>query len=237
MLTAPESLTPSTTDLFLKLTQPWTDYGWDEETGRIAAKSMPALIPELREAVFGGMEATGGQAGFNARLPIAAGALDLYEAIDMEIAEAWACVFPNQIPNADTPERLLSQIVAAASPETSVTITVSTQRVDNRGTRDEHWWVERRPAEFTIITLMNRWCRQILEFFDPPRVAAIDHECLSCGEMWAHKTVDDEQVRYKVFVFIRDTHGNSTEARCLACGTSWGRDLFGWIAAQIGATE
>lgn len=198
------------------------------------SRHTPALLPLLRESVFGGMERSGGSPGFTSRLPIAAGALDLYETIDLEIAEAWACVFPGQIPSIDSPERLLSQLVAVSKPDELVSITVSTQRIDHQGTRFEHWWVERTTQETTVGALLKRWVRQIAELFDPPRTADIQHPCIACGEMWAWKYVSGEPVPYKVFVFIRDSHGNSREARCLNCHTSWGRDSFMWIAAQIG---
>lgn len=221
-------------DLYDALTD---GYGWtviDPLAYAPVSKHVPPLLYTLREAVFGGMEHTGGAPGFAARMPISPGALDLYETIDAEISEAWAAVFPNQIPGIESPEQLLAQLVAATNPDRMVMITVATQRVDHRGTRHEHWWVERTATVFTVAALLKRWVRQIAEFFDPPRTADIEHPCLSCGEMWAWKTISGEDVPYKVFVFIRDTHGNSLEARCLSCGVSWGRDKFMWIAAQIG---
>lgn len=224
----------SVPDLFDALTD---GYEWaftDPLANSPTDRHTPALLPTLRDAVFGGMERTGGTGGFSSRLPISAGALDLYEAIDQEIAEAWAAAFPGQIPTADTPERLLSQLVAVASPEEVVSVMVTEQRVSDRGTHEERWWVERVPTEFTMAALLRRWVRQIAEFFDPPRTADIDHPCIACGEMWAWKRVAGEDIPYRVFVFIRDSHGNSVEARCTACGTSWGRDMFMWIAAQIG---
>ena len=47
----------------------------------------PPLLHLLREAIFGGMESTGGSS-MKAKLPISESALDLYELIDRQITEA-----------------------------------------------------------------------------------------------------------------------------------------------------
>lgn len=225
----------SVQDCFGKLTGDWTEMETDPDTGAVVSHERAALLLELREAVFGGMESTGGGNGFRPVLPISDGALDLYEAIDQEITEAWAHAFPGQIPNVDTPERLLSQLVAVASPDELVTITVATQRVDNRGERDEHWWVERVPVQYSVEALMRRWVKQITEFFNPPRTREIQAPCIQCGEEWAWKNVAGEDRPYRVFVFVQDSHGNTLEARCRACEMSWGRDKLLFLAAAIGA--
>lgn len=224
-------------ECFERLTKTWTVMETDPETGEALPREMPALLLDLREAVFGGMESTGGRAGFRPRMPISDGALDLYETIDMEISEAWACSFPGQIPNADTPERLLSQLVAVARPDEIVEITVATQRIDNRGSRDERWWVERVGTRFTIAALLRRWVHQITDFFNPPRTREIKAPCIQCGEEWGWKNPDGEDRPYRVFVFVHDDHGTTMEARCLACGMSWGRDKLMFLAAAIGATD
>ena len=225
----------SVRECFDRLTKTWSNIEMDPETGALVSHEMPALLLELREAVFGGMESTGGGRGFRPRLPISDGALDLYEAIDQEISEAWASAFPGQIPNADTPERLLSQVVAVSQPDEVVSITVATQQVDNRGERAEHWWVERTPVEYTVEALLRRWVKQITEFFDPPRTAEIKAPCIQCGEEWAWKNTDGEYRPYRVFVFVRDSHGNTKEARCLLCGASWGPDKFRLLAVALAA--
>lgn len=227
----------SVQECFDRLTKTWSNIEMDPETGALVSHEMPPLLLELREAVFGGMESTGGGRGFRPVLPISDGALDLYESIDQEIAEAWRCAFPGQIPNADTPERLLSQIVAVGRPDEIVSITIKTQRVDHPDTRDEHWWVEEAPVEYTLEALMRRWVQQITEFFNPPRTAEIQAPCIQCGEEWAWRNKDGEDRPYRVFVFIRDSHGNTREARCLMCGASWGPDKFQFLAAALAAAD
>lgn len=220
-------------DCFERLTKPWTLHVADGETGRIVARQMPALLPELREAVFGGMESTGGSASFGARLPISDGALDLYQTIDQQIAEAWRSAFPGQVPTMDVPERLLSQVVAVAKQHEVITVLIAEQRVDHRGERDEHWWVERQPVDFTLVELLRRWVRQVMEFFNPPRTREIASPCIQCGVEWAARTLGGEHVPYRVFVFVQDADGCSKEIRCFACGASWGPGLFQFIAASL----
>lgn len=223
----------SVQDCFERLAQTWTAYEADPETGALVAREAPALLLELRGAVFGGMESTGGTSGFRARLPISDGALDLYEAIDQEIAEAWAHAFPGQVPTVDTPERLLSQLVAVTKPDEVVSVLVAEQRVDHAGTRFEHWWVERKPVEYTVAALMRRWVKQITEFFDPPRTREITGPCIQCDTEWDWKVVDGERQAFRVFVFVEDAGGTTREARCLACGASWGPAFFRYIAAHL----
>ncbi|MEV8336988.1 hypothetical protein [Leucobacter sp. NPDC077196] len=221
-------------ECFERLTKPWTLHAPDSETGHIVARLMPALLPELRDAVFGGMESTGGSASFGARLPISDGALDLYETIDQQIAEAWASAFPGQVPTVDVPERLLSQVVAVAKQDELVTVLVAEQRVEHGGERDEHWWVERKPVEFTLVALLRRWVRQVMEFFNPPRTREIAAPCIQCGVEWAARTSGGEHVPYRVFVFVQDADRCSCEIRCFACGGSWGPGLFQFVAASLG---
>ena len=232
-----QNTTITAQDAFERLTSSWEQETTDPETGATVMQDMPPLLNELREAVFGGMEKTGGSAGFEARMPISSGALDLYETIDMEIAETWACLFPGQIPNADRTERLLSQIVAVASPDEQVTITVSVQRVDNPGTRQEHWWVERTTQTHTVHKLMLKWLHQIGSFFNPLRTREIKAPCVQCGEEWVTKQVDGETKPHRVFVFVQDDLGNTLEARCLSCGLSWRRDQFEFLAAALNAGQ
>src|SRR3546814_20587920 len=65
------------------------------------------LLEQLRDAVFGGMESTGGSS-MKSKLPISDAALDLYQLIDHQIAEAWAPVH-NVPPSTDRPEALVAQ--------------------------------------------------------------------------------------------------------------------------------
>lgn len=205
----------------------------DPDTGGISYQDEPALLDELRDAVFGGKDATRQMSGFRAKLPISAGAFDLYEMIDTEITTAWAQLHPERVPGVDKLERLLAQVVSVAQPDQHIVITVAEQRIDNPGTKHEHWWVDHKPVTYTLDDLMKRWVRLIREYFTPPRTAEIQAPCLQCDEEWAWKRVDGENVRYRVLVFIRNEAGDSLEARCLACGASWRRDQFRFLLEAL----
>lgn len=231
-------LSPATpSELFEALTIGWTSATPDPRTGQPV--SIPALIPALHEAIFGGMESTGGgTSGFASKMPIDSAALDLYEVIEQEIAEAWAFVFPQQIPGIQPTAQLLSQVFAVTqrNPEGELVTTMRTvQRVEHAGTRWERWWVEREPVEHTPLELLQRWVDQIRNFFDPPRRREIIAPCVACGEEWAWKHVDGESKPYRVLVFEQDVDGNTLGAQCLACKSWWGISQMRDLAEKIGA--
>lgn len=210
---------------------------FDEDTGKYVRVEEQALIQQLREAVFGGMETGRGGSGFNARMPISSAALDRYEQIDEEITEVWLQAFPSKVPGAEKIESLLSQIVAFFNNDTIVAITIKKQRVDNRDTLDEHWWVEHSSKEFKLKPLMQRWETLIRELFDPPRLAEIDAECFVCGEEWAWKQVNGENVPYRVLAFARDEKGETQFAQCAACGNRWNKTEFEFLLRGIEENE
>lgn len=210
---------------------------FDEDTGKYHRVEEQALIQQLRDAVFGGMETGTGGTGFNARMPISTAALDLYAQLDDEITEIWLQAFPNRVPNADRIETLLSQIVALLTDETIVTITVKTQRVDNRDTPNERWWVEHSKREHKMLPLMQKWEQQIRDLFDPPRLAEIEAECFICGEEYGWKQTNGENVRYRVLSFARNEKGETLFAQCAACGNRWNKTEFEFLLRGIEDNE
>lgn len=229
------SIEPTTPqELFAALTTGWESTAPHPVTGERVV--IHALLPALHEAIFGGMESTGGAAGFSPKMPIDSGALDLYQAIEQEIAEAWAGAFPNQIPGIESVEQLLTQFFAVTqrAPEAElVTIMRSVQRVDNPGTISEHWWVERLPTEYTPLALLRRWVAQVQGFFDPPSHREIMAPCVTCGDEWAWRHSGGEDKPYRVFVFEQDDRGNTLGARCLACDSRWGLGQMRELATRI----
>jgi len=173
---------------------------------------VPSLLSQLRDAVFGGMEATGGSS-MKASLPISEAALDLYMVIDREISEAWAGAF-QRVPGKEQPEALLSQWAAWAEPDTIVTA----------GRRD--WYAK---------DLVEKWENQIREFFDPPRMAEIDAACPTCEERYVYAVSAGEETRSSALRFDRSREtGETLDARCLACGAVWLPSQFERLAAIIG---
>jgi len=177
--------------------------------------SVPSLLSQLREAVFGGMESTGGSTP-KSRLPISAGALDLYTEIDMQISEAWAQAF-DRPPGKERPEALVSQWAAWADADTTVHIGGKSVFASDA---------------------VTGWVQQIEDFFDPPRMAEITEACVACGERWVYRKDDGQTVRKSALNFRRDRHtGETLDARCLNCGTVWGKSQFEFLANIYGKAD
>lgn len=177
--------------------------------------SVPSLISQLRDAIFGGMESTGGSSAMKSKLPISAAALDLYMVIDREITAAWVAAF-HRVPNADNPELLLAQWGAWADAETITEVSGRTYYAPDA---------------------VSLWGRRIVDFFDPPRMAEIDAECPmpDCGHRYVYTQVDGEEIRSAAMRFNRSRHtGQTLDARCMACGTVWQPAEFTRLAAVIG---
>lgn len=177
--------------------------------------SVPSLISQLHDAIFGGMESTGGNSAMQSKLPISAAALDLYMAIDREITSVWVAAF-SRVPNMDNPEQLLAQWGAWADPETIAEVSGRTYYAPDA---------------------VSLWESRILDFFDPPRMAEIDAECPmpDCGHRYVYANVDGEEIRSSAMRFNRSRHtGETLDARCMACGTVWQRSEFNRLAAVIG---
>lgn len=175
--------------------------------------SVPSLLSQLREAIFGGMERGGGSGSTGSRMLVDPTALDLYQDIDRDITAAWVAAF-QRVPNADRPEILLSEWAAWADDETIVTI----------AGRDAY-----------AAVWANFWVRRIEEFFDPPRSAEIQAPCITCGQSHVHRDVDGELIKDTAMRFIRDrVTGATLRAECAACGASWQPAQFEYLAERIG---
>lgn len=195
----------------------------------VTVVNQPALLETLREAVFGGMERTGGS-GMKASLPISEGALDLYQLIDHQIAEAWSARF-NRVPSADKPEALLIEWAHGIDPDEPVTVTRPEQ-----GERDGKAYVIHVRTEYTPDALAERWVQQITDFFNPTRTAEITAPCFVCDTRWVHRKRDGQTVQTSALVFRRERDtGETTGAECLACGTQWTPPQFLYLAKGIGA--
>ena len=191
----------------------------------------PALLHMLREAVFGGMEGTGGTA-FGAKLPISETALDLYTLIDQQIAEAWAAVH-NTPPSTDRPEALAAQWSAIVTEDTIVEVTTPETRDTEAGPR-----VFRARSEYRAGDLASRWVDMIDAFFDPPRQAEIQAPCPACDERYVYKRKDGEDVRTSALIFVRDrATGETRYAACQACGAQWAPSQFRYLGELIAASE
>lgn len=177
--------------------------------------SVPSLLSQLRDAISGGMESTGGSSTMKSKLPISAAALDLYMTIDREIASAWAAAF-QKVPNADKPETLLAEWGAWADADTIVEVAGRTYYAPDA---------------------VALWGERITDFFDPPRLAEINAECPmpDCGNRYVYSHIDGEEIRSSALRFNRSRYtGQTLDARCVACGTVWQPSEFDRLAAVIG---
>jgi len=170
------------------------------------------LLAQLRDAVFGGMETTGGSA-LGSKLPISAAALDLYTVIDREIAEAWVASF-NRVPGTDRTERLLAEWA----------IHIAGDAIVIAGGK-----------EYMAEALVVRWVRKVEDFFDPPRLSEIQAACFVCDARYVYSKVDGEDVRSAALRFhrSRDT-GETLDARCMACGKAWLPHEFDFLGKSLG---
>lgn len=198
---------------------------------------VPGLLAQLRDEIFGGTN-VGGAAGNKTRLPLNAPAADLYQLIDRQIAEVWGAAF-SRVPNADTPEELVIPWAALVGEHKMVTYsvpeTVTHPDPVHGWPRDHVLWV---PRDVRASDLLARWVRAIEELFNPPRVADITAACVSCGVREVHKVQDGQRVRQTALQFVRDREtGDSTSARCLACGITWMPSQFLYLAEAIAANE
>ena len=192
------------------------------------------LLELLHDAVFGGMETTGGS-GTKARLPISEAALDLHELIDQQIAEAWADA-TKRVPGLSTPRQMLAEWSTLVREDTIVVVTYPEQhdRWDPR-IRAEVPVVIRVRQEHTPEKLAHHWVNLIEGFFDPERTAGIKAPCIACGASKVSRLKDGEHVMSDALVFRRDRDtGRTLDARCLNCGTVWAPSQFEFLAQTLG---
>jgi hypothetical protein len=189
------------------------------------------LLQQLREAVFSGMENTGGGASFGSKPPIDAAATDLLTEITNQATEALASVsnMPTPYGHAEAYVRLW-----AGQTRDDFVVTVSTRMPVENPT-------EGKPAVFDQLTqltsyeLLARWVERIEDFFNPPSSREIQAPCPHCNNRYVYRQKDGQQVRSAALNFHRSREtGETVEARCSACGVAWTPDLFEHLAVVLG---
>ena len=196
----------------------------------------PALLDQLKDAVFGGMERTGG-VGSKVKLPVSEAAVDLHELIDQQIAEAWAAA-TGKIPGVMTPKQMLTEWARVVRPESVVVVTHPEQyeKWDEQKARMVPFVIRAR-EEFLPDALAQHWVTMIEDFLNPERTAGIKAPCIHCGATKVPRRKDGETVISDALVFRRDRDTDRTlDARCLNCGTVWPPTQFEFLARAIGLT-
>lgn len=192
------------------------------------------LLEQLHDAVFGGMEKTGGSSP-KARLPISEAAADLYALIDRQIAEAWAGTL-GRSPLDTAPEALLAEWAAAVRDEAIITVTFPEQieKWDAAKNRMVPRVIHVR-AEYHPLDLLTSWINQIEDFLNPDRTAGIKAPCIQCGASKVSRRRDGETTMTDAMVFRRDKDsGRTLDARCLNCGVIWPPSQFEFLAKALG---
>lgn len=211
----------------------------EREHGKTPMKRQ-GLLQQLRQAVFEGMESSGGSASFGSKPPIDAAAVDLLNEITDQASQVLAKVSPNPTPygHAESYVRLW----AGQTTESQIFAVTSRATVENPVE-----YYKAHPGQPTVydeiqhvtaMELMQRWVDRIESFFIPPSAMEIPAECPNCGARYYHRTKDGETIRSAALNILRDRDtGQSVEARCSVCTRTWPKSQFGFLAEMVGATK
>ena len=217
-------------DLIAQLT---TEHPVMVETDNGSAFPMaPALLVQLREAVFGGME-SGGGSSFGSKLPMDAAAVDLLTEITNQAAEVLAFVSHQPTPYGHA-ESYVALWAAQTLESTPYVVT-------SRATPDEPDEYGRRLTydqrhEYTAHQLAQHWVNRIRDFFNPPKMRDIPNACPveECGARFIHRNVDGEMKQSAALrISIDRGTGRSIEAKCGVCGKTWEPEEFLRLAATL----
>jgi len=184
------------------------------------------LLQRLHDAVFGGMESTGGGASFGSKPPIDLAAVDLLELIEQQAAEALAAADPSPTPLGQAQDyvRAWGDIVR---DDEVVRVHAPALTVDKA--------VYRQGIEATAYRHAERWVAAIEAFFAPPKNAQILAPCPKCGHDRVTKTVDGDDYLEWALVMRRDREtGETIDVYCQACTFEWPRRLLVGFADNIG---
>ncbi|KPG86501.1 hypothetical protein [Frigoribacterium sp. RIT-PI-h] len=197
---------------------------WDLITRLTSAEN--GLLPQLQEAVFGGMESTGGSSAFGSKPPIDTAAVDLLELIGHQAAEALATVDGRPTPYGK-PWEYIEQWAKLAREDDVVRVHAPALTTDRQ--------VFRQRIETTAYRHAERWVSQVEAFFDPPKVAQLLAPCPNCGVEKVARIIDGETIHTWALVMRRDRATNETiDVYCQHCTAEWPRRTLVTFAGEIG---
>lgn len=191
------------------------------------------LLQQLREAVFGGMESTGGSSQFGSRPPIDASAVDLLNEITAQASEVLAVVSHQPTPygHAEVYVRLWA---GQTKPDRMFTVT-SKQTGPYDPANPKRPLVYGELSELSAYNLLARWVERVEEFFNPPSTREIAAACPNCDARYSYRVRDGQHVRSAALNLIRDRNGNTLEAKCSVCTRAWPPTQFEFLAKLVGA--
>jgi len=190
------------------------------------------LLEQLRAAMFGGMEGTGGSSAFGSKPPIDAGAYDLLNEITTQAADVLAVVDRRPTPFGNAEDYVKAWAELTSEDKAFVVTTRAT--VDNP--QPGRPSVYDRASEYTAYQLVEWWSQRIEDFFNPPKSKEIPSPCPRCHERYVVRIKDGEMVRSSALSIQIDREtGISSGARCAVCAAKWERSEFEQLAREVGA--
>jgi hypothetical protein len=193
------------------------------------------LLHQLRSAVFGGMENTGGSSAFGSKPPIDTAAVDILEEITSQAAQVLAAVdqHPTPFGQAETYVRLWAGQTTEAKMFT-ISTRATVHNPDENDTTKPRVFDEL--TEISAYRLLERWIERIQSFFNPPGSREIAAPCPECGERYLYRLKDGEHIQSAAVNISRDREtGLYTEARCGVCTKVWPRSELEALARLVGA--
>lgn len=227
---------PTFRDLLDRLTKEGHDWV-STDAGKVLAKRQ-GLLPQLRTAVFAGMENTGGSSAFGSKPPLDAAAIDLLDEITDQAAQVLAIVDPHPTPFG-TAEHYVRLWAAQTTETKRFTLKVKSFAPGfvydkEHPRRNAMTYVDQ---EHSALELLRRWTERIEDFFNPPSSREIAAACPTCEVRYVHRLKDGQWIQVSALNILRDrTTGEPAEAKCGACGVSWAPSQFGFLAELVGAT-
>ena len=197
-------------ELIEELTRPYPTV-LARDNGEVEVTWLDPLLKQLREAVFGGKESTGGVSGFESKLPIDAAALDLLTDITREASELLVHVTQQPIGLGHV-EDYVAEWAAHTNADTLFLVKVRDDSRDMSGIEIAQWWRQR-----------------VINFFEPPRIQPIKAECPECGAL-----KEPGSNTYVLQIRKERTTGIVMEASCSQCHCRWDRSEITELAIATG---
>lgn len=225
---------PTFLDLIDRLTRPTPEV--IETDDGLKRVERDGLLQQLRGAVFGGMENTGGSSSFGSKPPIDSSAADLLNLIDQQAASVLSAVDPKPTPLGTTEHYV--RLWSAQAREGAVYRVASPATLPNDVRPDEQVRVYAEYQDVTAYRLAAQWVAKIEEFFDSLAPADVLAPCpeTGCGVEFITKEDDGVTTHARAVILrrVRAT-GETIDAICRACGREWQRDELPELAELVGA--
>ena len=220
------ALLPETVDTLNKLINP--THGFNTEA--------PSLLNQLKEAIFGGMESSGGSS-FGSKMPLDAAALDLYNLIESESAALYVGAARYQSRSGREEglwgqfgawDKCLDQLLPTSLTESAlIAFSVKKWRYAFSSPRENiEAWVATVQTEFqsqVAARIIDRWVNAINRLLYPESKREFLAPCLTCKARWFH----EHETGARSAAVILTAPDGMMRADCRACSAKWvgGREV------------